>query len=34
MQDGRFKNEKIDFIWDTGVEEIIGTRETGVTECD
>jgi thioredoxin reductase (NADPH) len=31
MQDKAFKNEKIDFIWDTGVEEILGTRETGVT---
>ena len=31
MQDKAFKNEKIDFIWDTGVEEIIGTKETGVT---
>jgi thioredoxin reductase (NADPH) len=31
MQDKAFKNEKIDFIWDTGVEEIIGARETGVT---
>ena len=31
MQDKAFKNEKIDFIWDTGVEEILGTRESGVT---
>jgi len=31
MQDKAFKNEKIDFIWDTGVEEILGSRETGVT---
>ena len=31
MQDKAFKNDKIDFIWDTGVEEILGTRETGVT---
>jgi thioredoxin reductase (NADPH) len=31
MQDKAFKNEKIDFIWDTGVKEILGTRETGVT---
>ena len=31
MQDKAFKNEKIDFIWDTAVEEIVGTRETGVT---
>ncbi len=31
MQDKAFKNEKINFIWDSGVEEILGTRETGVT---
>ena len=31
MQDKAFKNEKIDFIWDTGVEEILGSRESGVT---
>ena len=31
MQDKAFKNEKIDFIWDTAVEEILGTREDGVT---
>ena len=31
MQEKAFKNEKIDFIWDTGVEEILGTAETGVT---
>lgn len=31
MQDKAFRNEKIDFIWDTGVEEILGTREAGVT---
>lgn len=31
MQDKAFKNEKIDFIWNTAVEEILGTRETGVT---
>jgi len=31
MQDKAFKNEKIDFIWDTGVKEILGTREEGVT---
>jgi thioredoxin reductase (NADPH) len=31
MQDKAFRNEKIDFIWDTGVEEILGTREVGVT---
>jgi thioredoxin reductase (NADPH) len=31
MQDKAFKNEKIGFIWDTGVEEILGTPATGVT---
>jgi thioredoxin reductase (NADPH) len=31
MQDKAFKNEKIDFIWDTAVEEILGTPKTGVT---
>lgn len=31
MQDKAFRNDKIDFIWDTGVEEILGTPETGVT---
>ncbi len=31
MQDKTFKNEKIDFIWDTAVEEVLGTQETGVT---
>ena len=31
MQDKAFNNKKIDFIWDTGVEEILGTREGGVT---
>jgi thioredoxin reductase (NADPH) len=30
MQDKAFKNGKIDFIWDTSVEEILGTPETGV----
>src|ERR1041384_3691975 len=30
MQDKAFKNEKINFIWDTGVEEILGTPKTGV----
>ena len=30
MQDKAFKNEKINFIWDTGVEEILGTPQTGV----
>jgi thioredoxin reductase (NADPH) len=31
MQEKAFKNEKIDFIWDTAVEEIQGTPQTGVT---
>lgn len=31
MQDKAFGNDKIDFIWDTGVEEVLGTPETGVT---
>lgn len=31
MQDKAFKNEKIEFIWDTAVEEILGKPESGVT---
>src|ERR1041384_716102 len=31
MQDRALKNEKIQFIWNTVVEEILGSRETGVT---
>ena len=31
MQDKAFGNEKIEFIWDTEVEEILGTMEEGVT---
>jgi thioredoxin reductase (NADPH) len=31
MQEKAFRNEKIDFIWDTAVEEILGSPETGVT---
>ena len=31
MQEKAFKNEKIDFIWDTAVEEVLGTQESGVT---
>jgi thioredoxin reductase (NADPH) len=31
MQDKAFRNDKIDFIWDTAVEEILGSPETGVT---
>ena len=31
MQEKAFKNDKIDFIWDTAVEEILGSPQTGVT---
>ena len=31
MQDKAFKNEKIDFMWNTEVREILGSPETGVT---
>ncbi len=31
MQERAFKNKKIDFIWDSVVEEILGDREKGVT---
>jgi thioredoxin reductase (NADPH) len=31
MQERAFKNEKINFIWDSVVEEILGDREKGVT---
>jgi thioredoxin reductase (NADPH) len=31
MQDKAFHNPKIEFIWDTKVEEILGTPEEGVT---
>lgn len=31
MQDKATQNEKIEFVWDTGVEEIIGKPEEGVT---
>jgi thioredoxin reductase (NADPH) len=31
MQEKAFRNEKIEFIWDTTVEEILGTPEEGVT---
>src|SRR2546423_12526888 len=31
MQDKAFKNPKIDFLWDTAVQEILGTMEDGVT---
>lgn len=31
MQEKAFKNEKLEFIWDTAVEEILGTQQEGVT---
>jgi len=31
MQERAFKNKKIDFIWDSAIEEILGDREKGVT---
>ncbi len=31
MQDRAFANPKIEFIWDTAIEEIVGSKETGVT---
>ncbi len=31
MQEKAFQNEKIEFIWNTGVQEILGTQEDGVT---
>ncbi len=31
MQDKAFLNEKIEFLWDTALEEILGTQEQGVT---
>lgn len=31
MQERAFKNPKIEFIWDSAVEDIIGAKETGVT---
>jgi len=31
VQDRAFKNEKLDFIWDSEVEEILGTKDGGVT---
>ncbi len=31
MQDKAFANPKIDFIWNTDVKEILGSKETGVT---
>ena len=32
MQDKAFQNDKIDFMWDTEVAEILGTPEAGVTD--
>jgi thioredoxin reductase (NADPH) len=32
MQDKAFLNEKIEFVWNTAVEEILGTPEDGVTD--
>jgi thioredoxin reductase (NADPH) len=31
MQDKAFKNEKIEFVWDSAVEEILGEPDSGVT---
>src|ERR1043165_5000194 len=31
MQEKAFQNSKIEFIWNTGVQEILGTQEEGVT---
>lgn len=31
MQDRAFKNKKIDFIWDSVVEDVLGAKDTGVT---
>ena len=31
MQEKAFQNEKIEFVWDTAVSEIVGTHEHGVT---
>lgn len=31
IQDRAFKNEKLDFIWDSEVEEILGTKDGGVS---
>jgi thioredoxin reductase (NADPH) len=32
MQEKAFRNDKIDFIWNTDVEEILGTQDLGVTD--
>ncbi|MFN2453136.1 MAG: thioredoxin-disulfide reductase [Pyrinomonadaceae bacterium] len=31
MQEKAFNNDKIDFMWNTGIEEVLGSPETGVT---
>lgn len=31
MQEKAFRNEKLEFLWNTAVEEILGTQEDGVT---
>jgi len=31
LQDRAFKNDKLDFIWDSEIDEILGSKETGVT---
>ncbi len=31
LQDRAFKNDKLDFIWDSEVEEILGDKDSGVT---
>jgi len=31
LQDRAFKNDKLGFIWDSEIEEILGSKETGVT---
>ena len=31
LQDRAFKNDKLDFIWDSEVEEILGSKDSGVT---
>ncbi|MBI4472160.1 MAG: thioredoxin-disulfide reductase [Acidobacteria bacterium] len=31
MQDRAFSNPKIQFVWDTAVDEVLGSRDTGVT---
>ncbi len=31
LQDRAFKNDKLDFIWDSEIEEVLGSKESGVT---